>query len=710
MFNYFSRLKKNFVFQLFWQTILLLTALVIIYGLLTFKIKRSCFYFAKNSQHSLFYTIITYIYYYFGFGAVIIPCLFISLAHLNIFNFVYLSGLMIIIMVLATLQKLTIVGGWHNGGGLVGAKITNILISYMDINVIYYALFFCFIFLFCLLDKYGYTIIYYILKHTKKLNFTGRYLSFLQNVAVWLARHVVQFFKLGSNKLLILLVKGEAEILEMVEAEEYAIPDTERSQFLALDNALRSPEVAQNLEPKIISQVESANIYDLPNTNLLSLVASKNHNEPDLADNIINKLKLFNVTVRCVDVRRGPVVTTYVLEPDANVKLSRIMNLIDDISLALEVSAVRIIAPIIGTSYIGLEVPNKIRQTVFFKSIVEDHSFKNFKGILPLVLGYNTEGKAVVEDLAKLPHLLVAGSTGAGKSVAVNSMIMGLLYHKKPQDVKLILIDPKRLELAPYNEIPHLLFPVATEPSKALFVLKWLISEMERRYSLMAEQGVRNIQENNNLNLPYIVAIIDEFADLIMTSGKDLEHCVVRLAQMARASGIHLIIATQRPSVDVITGLIKANFPSRIAFRVSSKIDSRTIIDESGAESLLGNGDMLFLCNKGIARLHGSFVSDEEVNKVALYVKSQGKPEYQFNFVSDEHDDFFAAASLTEDTDELYTEIVEYVLDQKEVSISSLQRRFRIGYNRSARIVDQLEKDGYLVSADGGKTRKVVQK
>jgi len=254
-----------------------------------------------------------------------------------------------------------------------------------------------------------------------------------------------------------------------------------------------------------------------------------------------------------------------------------------------------------------------------------------------------------------------------------------------------------------------LLFPVATEPTKALFVLKWLLTEMDRRYSLMAEHGVRNIQENNNLNLPYIVAIIDEFADLIMTSGKDLEHCVVRLAQMARASGIHLIIATQRPSVDVITGLIKANFPSRIAFRVSSKIDSRTIIDDSGAESLLGNGDMLFLCNKGISRLHGSYVSDEEVYKVAQYVKSQGKPEYQFNFITDDNPDLFAAASLTEDTDELYQEIINYVLSQKEVSISLLQRRFRIGYNRSARIVDQLEKDGYLVSSDGGKTRKVVQ-
>lgn len=708
MFNYFSRLKKNFVFQLFWQTILLLTALVIIYGLLTFKIQRSCFYFAKNSQHSFFYTIITYIYYYFGYGAAMIPCLFISLAYLNLPNFVYLSGLMMIIMVFATLQKLTLVGGWHNGGGLAGAKITKILLCFMDINVIYYTLFFCFVFLFCLLDKYGYTVVYYILKHAKKLNFAVGYLSLLQNMAARLVRHLVHNFKLGSNKLLILLVRGEAEILAMVEAEDYPILDTERFHFLPQDNSTQSSEVTENFELTTTCPAESANIYDLPNTNLLTLVASKNHNEPDLGENIINKLKLFNVTVRCIDVRRGPVVTTYVLEPDANVKLSRIINLIDDISLALEVSAVRIIAPIVGTSYIGLEVPNKVRQTVFFKSIVEDASFRNFKGILPLVLGYNTEGKAVVEDLAKLPHLLVAGSTGAGKSVAVNSMIMGLLYHKKPQDVKLILIDPKRLELAPYNDIPHLLFPVATESGKALFVLKWLLTEMERRYTLMAEQGVRNIQENNNLNLPYIVAIIDEFADLIMTSGKDLEHCVVRLAQMARASGIHLIIATQRPSVDVITGLIKANFPSRIAFRVSSKIDSRTIIDESGAESLLGNGDMLFLCNKGIARLHGSFVSDEEVNKVALHVKSQGKPEYQFNFITDE-DDLFAAASLTEDTDELYQEIVKYVLAQKEVSISLLQRRFRIGYNRSARIVDQLEKDGHLVSADGGKTRKVVQ-
>jgi S-DNA-T family DNA segregation ATPase FtsK/SpoIIIE len=709
MFNYFYRLKKNFVFLLCWQTISLLSALVLGYGIVTFKLQHSCFYYAKNSQHSFFYNIITYIYYYFGIGAALVPILFIALAFFNLANFVYLSGIMLMIMVLATLQKFTLVGGWNNGGGLLGARITKIVLGYLDVNVLYYLLFFCSVILFCLLDKYGYTFVYHILKKTKKLNLLSRYLTILQNVTILLTIKFLYFLKLGSLNILRLLVKGEAEILEMVEAEEYQIFDKDMFQFLPMDKTVPNIEVDQNLEPKIIGQVENTNTYDLPNTNLLSATVSKNHNEPDLGENIINKLKLFNVTVRCVDVRRGPVVTTYVLEPDANVKLSRIMNLIDDISLALEVSAVRIIAPIIGTCYIGLEVPNKARQTVFFKSIIDDAIFKNFKGILPLVLGYNTEGKAVVEDLAKLPHLLVAGSTGAGKSVAVNSMIMGLLYHKKPQDVKLILIDPKRLELAPYNDIPHLLFPVATEPSKALFVLKWLLSEMERRYTLMAEQGVRNIQENNNLNLPYIVAIIDEFADLIMTSGKDLEHCVVRLAQMARASGIHLIIATQRPSVDVITGLIKANFPSRIAFRVSSKIDSRTIIDDSGAESLLGNGDMLFLCNKGLSRFHGSFVSDEEVNKVALYVKNQGKPEYQFNFVSDEHDEFLAATSLTEDTDELYTEIVEYVLAQKEVSISLLQRRFRIGYNRSARIVDQLEKDGYLVSADGGKTRKVVQ-
>lgn len=572
MFNYFSRLKKNFVFQLFWQTISLLSALVLSYGLLTFKIQRSCFYFAKNSQHSIFYNIITYIYYYFGIGAALVPVIFIALAFFNLPNFFYLSGIMLIIMVLATLQKFTLVGGWNNGGGIFGARITKILLNYIDINVIYYLLFFGFVLFFCLLDKYGYTVIYYLVNKAKNLNLTSKYLIILQNITARLTMKMVSFFKLGSSNFLRLLVKGEAEILEMVEAEEYQISDKDRLQFLPVDNSMQTQEVVENLEPILPSMFESGNIYDLPNSSLLSAIAHKNLNEPDLGENIINKLKLFNVTVRCVDVRRGPVVTTYVLEPDANVKLSRIMNLIDDISLALEVSAVRIIAPIIGTSYIGLEVPNKARQTVFFKSIVEDNSFKNFKGILPLVLGYNTEGKAVVEDLAKLPHLLVAGSTGAGKSVAVNSMIMGLLYHKKPQDVKLILIDPKRLELAPYNDIPHLLFPVATEPGKALFVLKWLLSEMERRYTLMAEHGVRNIQENNNLNLPYIVAIIDEFADLIMTSGKDLEHCVVRLAQMARASGIHLIIATQRPSVDVITGLIKANFPSRIAFRVSSKL------------------------------------------------------------------------------------------------------------------------------------------
>ena len=698
------------------QSASVVISLVLYYGIFTFSLKKSCFYLAQGVEHNLFYSLISYLFYYFGLAVYFLPIIITALCLGYWYRSLGWIWLSFTTQLYVTLEKLTIVGGWHNAGGVIGSYITNSLVSLVGVKFSYLFCWWSAVLSLVMIDYYGITSVYYLCLLRYLTPFVRKYVAVLftalRQSLIWLVPICYRFAKSAIK----LIVKGESRILEDTVSGEYKLDKEqtiEINSFFDIENSdkfLPSSETTEEfltedlpkeVEPKVKPE-SFIQRYFMPKSSLLIKREIKEAQESDHAENLVNKLKLFAIQVKCLDIRRGPVVTTYVLEPDANIKLSRILSLEDDIALALEVSSVRIIAPISGTSYIGLEVPNKHRQVVPFKNVIEHQTFKSFSGSLPLVLGYDTEGNAVVQDLAKLPHLLVAGSTGSGKSVAINSMIMGLLYAKKPENLKLILIDPKRLELAPYNDIPHLLFPVATEPNKALLILKWLLSEMERRYTVMAEKGIRSLQESNDLDMPHIVAIIDEFADLIMTSGKELEHCVVRLAQMARAAGIHLVVATQRPSVDVITGLIKANFPSRIAFRVSSKIDSRTIIDDAGAETLLGSGDMLFLSSKGISRLHGSFVADEEVVRVATYVKSQGKPDYQTIEAT--------SISMGEDyDDELYQEIVSYIMDQQEVSISLLQRRFRIGYNRSARIVEQLEKDGYLLSSDGGKMRKVAR-
>ena len=629
MLHLLAKLKHNFYLKVLLKIIFNLLALIIFYGSLTFSIKKSYFFLAPDISYSYFNIFISYLFYYFGLGIYLLPIFFVLLSFGYWLKLFACLGLIFTTQLYATLTKFTMIGGWHNGGGLLGCKYANLFINFFTIEVTYLICFWLTVIFIILIDSYGLSLVHYLCYKLNKSTYFKKYLVKFNLLEKKNLINLIIRLKNISKSIIKLIVKGESEILEKIVSEEYEFTaEIENiNSFLSIEPKLKPAKTLTNLNN--LNNLEE--FYNLPETILLTTREKKISLEPDLIDNLVNKLKLFSINVKCLEVIYGPVVSTYVLEPDADVKLSKILNLEDDIALALEVAAVRIIAPIIGTSYIGLEVPNKVRQIVPFKNIIEDQNFKKFSGNLPLVIGYDTKGKAVIEDLAKLPHLLVAGSTGSGKSVAINSMLMGLLYSKTPEELKLILIDPKRLELAPYNDIAHLLFPVATEPEKALSALKWLLQEMERRYALMAENGIRNLQEKNNLNLPYIVTIIDEFADLIMTSSKELENCVVRLAQMARAAGINLIIATQRPSVDVITGLIKANFPSRIAFRVSSKVDSRTIIDQSGAEDLLGNGDMLFLSNKGIVRLHGSFVSDDEVITVTNYIKSQGKADYKIS-------------------------------------------------------------------------------
>jgi len=428
------------------------------------------------------------------------------------------------------------------------------------------------------------------------------------------------------------------------------------------------------------------------------------------------KLQQFDINGTVVAMHAGPVVTLFEYQPDIKVKVSRILSLEDDLAMALKALSIRIIAPIPGRSVVGFEVANRDRQDVLFSTILDSPTFKKHSGSLPMIFGQDTLGNNVVADLAKMPHLLIAGSTGSGKSVALNAMLVSLLCSLKPDQLKLIIIDPKRLEFAAYEGIAHLLFPIVIETKKAIPVLKWVVQTMEDRYKIMAKHGVRNLfdyQAAAKLNeemetMPLIVVIIDELADLMMTAGKAVEDSIARIAQMARAAGIHMIIATQRPSVDVITGMIKVNFPNRVAFKVTSKIDSRTILDMSGAEKLLGRGDMLFLnsSDSHLVRVHGAYVSDAEIHAVVAQIKSQQQVQYLDLFEQFSESD---SNDLLDTDDELYQEVIVLLQDLDEVSISMLQRRFRIGYNRSARIISALESSGLIISTEGGKTRRVVK-
>ncbi len=434
-----------------------------------------------------------------------------------------------------------------------------------------------------------------------------------------------------------------------------------------------------------------------------------------------NTLTDFGISAEVIGIKKGPVVTMYELEPAPGVRVSKIVSLQDNIALSLAASSVRIVAPIPGRAAVGIEVPNKKRSIVSFREMIEQELPEFKKMAIPVVLGKDILGKSQIIDITKTPHLLIAGATGAGKSVCVNSIILSILYKKSPQQVKMILVDPKVVELKLYNDIPHLLSPVITEPKKALQALQWCLCEMERRYALLDQMGVRDISnyniriEERNIcteKLPYIVIIIDEFADLMATSGKELESNVARLAAMSRAVGIHLVLATQRPSVNVITGLIKANIPSRIAFMVASRTDSNIIIDAVGAEKLLGKGDMLYAsaADPYPVRIQGTFESDHDVEKVVEYVKTLGEPDYIDDqmFIEEDEDEYGTPSLFSEGADPLYDQALDIVLQAGKASASYIQRRLKIGYNRAARLVEEMEERGIVGPANGSKPREVI--
>jgi S-DNA-T family DNA segregation ATPase FtsK/SpoIIIE len=522
----------------------------------------------------------------------------------------------------------------------------------------------------------------------------------------------------------------------------------EQKAELNLRGATKAPVVKRQKEKKAeVEEHEQAQFrfmeaegdFRLPSVALLD---SPEHSveTPDQESLVMNsrilekKLADFGVVGEVTEVSPGPVITMYEFKPAPGIKISKIVSLADDLALALKAASIRIVAPIPKKGTLGIEIPNVSRQQVVIREVVSSAEYRNAQGKLILALGKDILGKPVVTDLARMPHLLIAGATGTGKSVCLNAITVSLLYRATPDEVRLLLIDPKRIELSSYEGIPHLLHPVVTDPKKANTALKWAVAEMEKRYELLSLRGVRSIERYNQMlskaktlrprpvsrpvaeepegdeerHLPYLVIIIDELADLMMVASREVEESIIRLAQMARAAGIHLILATQRPSVDVLTGIIKANIPARISFQVSSRTDSRTILDANGAEALLGAGDMLILPpgTAKLQRIHGAYASESEIRRLTDFLRKQRKPDYDDTILNytDKAEEF----DFEDEIDEKYDEAVQIVMETRRASISMLQRRLRVGYNRAARMIEMMERQGLVSETDGVKPREVL--
>ncbi len=599
-----------------------------------------------------------------------------------------------------------ILGSKFSAGGVVGILLKNLLIRYLNVSgsIFVLALFW---------------IVGFILT-------TGFSL-------VRFARRAWQVIRVLADRVVTLLVKWNER---RKKARKRAKMKKEQAVEVEREITIKAPAPKPKKEapaPKqeVFEFMKAPSGFKLPPVNLLDN-PEKRTNTAD-SDNLRmqsrlleKKLDDFGVNGKVVTVTPGPVITTFEYEPAPGVKINKIVNLSDDLSLALRAASIRIVAPIPGKAAIGIEIPNSVRETVCFKDVVVSSAFEKSKSKIPLCLGKDIIGNPVVAELDKMPHLLIAGATGSGKSVALNAMICSFLYQSTPEQVRLIMVDPKRIELSSYDGIPHLITPVVTNVKKATHALFWAVKEMENRYELLSQKNARHINQYNQKiekeiqsgapegetpgRLPFIVIVIDELADLMMVASRDVEVALTRLAQMARAAGIHLILATQRPSVDVLTGIIKANFPTRLTFQVSSKTDSRTIIDANGAESLLGSGDMLFLPpgTAKLQRIHGAFISEAEITRITEFLKKQQSPEYDASITVARMEE--QAATDKEDYDEKYDEAVALVTKTRQASISMIQRHLRIGYNRAARIVEVMEKEGIVGPSDGVKPREVLAK
>jgi S-DNA-T family DNA segregation ATPase FtsK/SpoIIIE len=527
------------------------------------------------------------------------------------------------------------------------------------------------------------------------------------------------------------VVKKHAQKLK--EKEEKKEPPVETLADKELDEAPPAkkalPLLSREAKQEILPFNPKKGRWNMPPFGILEvrrdLIKTDEKDLMELAKVLQARCREFAVEGAVQQIHPGPVVTTFEYKPDAGIKYSKITSLADDLCLALQAESVRI-DRISGKSTVGIEIPNRVREMIGLRELLESEEFQGSSSKLTLALGKTIDGAPYMSDLAKMPHLLIAGATGSGKSVLLNSIICSVLYKSSPDEVRMILIDPKRIELGVYQDIPHLLTPVVTDPKKASEVLKWVVWEMECRIKMLAAEGVRNIDQYNNIlkgaldagekkenekgeplsPLPYVMVVIDELADLMMISSSDVEDAITRLAQMARAVGIHLVLATQRPSVDVITGIIKANFPARIAFRVATRVDSRTILDANGAEQLLGRGDMLLLPpgSARLIRLHGPFVSEAEVGRLVAFWRREGKPEYNASILEAQE----ASEVGAFEKDEMFDMAARVVVESRVASVSHLQRRLRLGYSRAARIMDMLEADGIVGPNDGSNRREVL--
>jgi S-DNA-T family DNA segregation ATPase FtsK/SpoIIIE len=510
----------------------------------------------------------------------------------------------------------------------------------------------------------------------------------------------------------------KAPVVKSQKEKKREVPEQKQAQFefMAVEGEFRLPDI------DLLDAVDQAD--DTPDQE--SLLMNSRILEKKLAD--------FGVAGEVTEVSPGPVITMYEYKPAPGVKISKIVGLADDLALALKAASIRIVAPIPQKGTLGIEIPNTSRQSVVIRDVVDDLVFSKKKGRLLLALGKDTTGKPMVTDLARMPHLLIAGATGTGKSVCLNAIIISLLYQATPDEVRLLLIDPKRIELTAYEGIPHLLHPVVTDPKKANIGLKWAVAEMERRYELLSLKGVRSIERYNQMvlqakkskprlktppptgeseeveeqPLPYLIIVIDELADLMIVASREVEESIIRLAQMARAAGIHLVLATQRPSVDVLTGIIKANISARISFQVSSRTDSRTILDANGAETLLGAGDMLMLPpgTAKLQRIHGAYASETEIKRITDFLRKQRKPDYDDSILN--YQEKPEEWDTEDEIDEKYEDAVNLVMETRRASISMIQRRLRVGYNRAARMIEMMERQGLVSETDGSKPREVL--
>ena len=648
----------------------------------------------------------------FGLGAFWIPILFL-LSSIHFFGdyhekaivLIMAGGIILIIstgILLAFQQNHFIIfGSKFSSGGIIGTPIKSFLIKYT--NHTGGAVILILMWLMGFIMATGFSLIIFLKRFWKLIINVVK--SIKKIIIIWKERREKakkqSKIKKEYNK------KKEREIkikaIESKPIREVPAPKQDVFEFMKAEKGFQLPSV-NLLENPEISSVSA----DDKNLRMQSKLLEK-------------KLEDFGVQGKVVTILPGPVITTFEYEPAPGIKISKIVGLTDDLALALRSISIRIVAPIPGKAAIGIELPNETRETVRLKENIISNNFEKSKSKLTICLGKDIIGNPVVAELDKMPHLLIAGATGTGKSVALNAMICSLLFKAGPDEVKLIMIDPKRIELSSYDGIPHLITPVVTDVKKATNALFWAVHEMENRYKLLSEKKVKNIkqynqktakektkEENGPEKLPYIVIIIDELADLMMVASRDVEVALTRLAQMARAAGIHLILATQRPSVDVLTGIIKANFPTRLSFQVSSKTDSRTIIDTNGAENLLGNGDMLFLPpgTAKIQRIHGAYISEKEIAGITEFLKEQETPEYDHAVITESEKEKASSEDL--EYDEKYDEAIALITNTGQASISMIQRHLRIGYNRAARIIEIMEKEGVVGPSDGVKPREVL--